>query len=125
MSQASMDPIARLGEYWLRAEIMHDFLHAMREAYDGDLGKLRTDGHWWEFEAFLSYWLSGLFVVVEGFNKLKLKDSRVQKLFKEQLGYLKQLRPCDLSLLGQQGAPAGRVIKLGRGIARGHRQTGS
>ena len=31
-------------------------------------------------------------MVVEGFNKLKLKDSRVQKLFKEQLGYLKQLR---------------------------------
>jgi hypothetical protein len=90
--QASVDPIVRLGEYWLRAEIMHDLLHAMREAYNGDLGKLYKDGHWWEFETFLSHWLSALFVVVEGFNKLKLKDSRVQKLFKEQLGYLKQLR---------------------------------
>jgi hypothetical protein len=32
-----------------------------------------------QFEMFLFYWLSALFVLVEGFKKLKLKDDRVQK----------------------------------------------
>lgn len=31
-------------------------------------------------------------MVVEGFNKLKLKDRHVQKLFEKRLSYLKQIR---------------------------------
>jgi hypothetical protein len=49
--QASADPIARLGEYRLRAEVMHDLLHEMREAYDNDLDKIFEDARL-EFEAF-------------------------------------------------------------------------
>ncbi len=84
--------VARLGEYWLRAELMHEFLHMVREEFDGDIDKIYADGHGLEWETYLSFWLSGLFVVVEGFNKSGLKDERVQKLFKGHLVELKQLR---------------------------------
>lgn len=71
---------------------MHGFLHAMRDEYKGDLKQIYEDDRWWEFETYLLYWLSALFVVVEGFNKLGLKDVRVQRLFNERLPLLKKLR---------------------------------
>jgi hypothetical protein len=37
-----------------------------------------------------------VFVVVEGFNELRLKDARVQKLFKENVRHLRAMRK-DLS----------------------------
>ncbi len=36
--------------------------------------------------------MAGLFVTVKGFNKLKLKDAEVQKLFTAHVGDLKELR---------------------------------
>jgi hypothetical protein len=69
---------------------MHDFVHAMME--DRSIESIYDEGEGWEFETFLDHWLSGLFVVVEGFNKLKLKDARVQRLFKEHVQYLKAMR---------------------------------
>jgi hypothetical protein len=90
--QAADDPVKRLAEYWFRAKLMHELLHYLCEEYDDDLDKLDADGHAWGFTTYLSFWLSGLFVVVEGFNKLKLKDLRLQKLFKENLGLLKEMR---------------------------------
>ena len=81
-----------LGEYWLRAELMHELLHTLRDMYEPKFEQLYKDGHGWEFNTYLSYWLSGLFVVVEGFNKLKLKDARVQRLFNAHLSDLKQVR---------------------------------
>ena len=68
---------------------MRDVVHWLKEEHN--LENLPKED-WWEFETFLVYWLSGLFVVVEGFNKLKLKDARVQRLFKEHLNHLKKLR---------------------------------
>jgi hypothetical protein len=35
---------------------------------------------------------AGLFVVIEGFNKLKLKDARVQRLFQSHIQHLKTSR---------------------------------
>jgi hypothetical protein len=84
--------LQRLARYWFRAKLMHDLLHTLFEEYDDDLDKLLDAGHWWEFDTYLSHWLSGLFVVVEGFNKLKLRDARVQGLFKEHMKHLKAMR---------------------------------
>ena len=79
----------QLAKYWFRAQLMRDVVHWLKEEHN--LENLPKED-WWEFETFLVYWLSGLFVVVEGFNKLKLKDARVQRLFKEHLNHLKKLR---------------------------------
>ncbi len=84
--------IARLAEYWFRANLMHSLLHGLREEYDNDLDAIYQEGAWWEFSTFLDHWLSGLFVVVEGFNKLKIRDARVQKLFNAHLRDLKSIR---------------------------------
>jgi hypothetical protein len=85
------DPVARLAEYWFRARMMHEYMHAIMKEYDRDIDVIyKKKG--WEFETYLTYWLSALFVAVEGFNKLKLKDARVQKLFKGHLRYLKAMR---------------------------------
>jgi hypothetical protein len=84
--------IARLAEYWYRANLMHELLHKMREMYQDDIEQIRKEGHDWEFLAYLCFWLSALFVVVEGFNKLKLKNARVQRLFNAHLEHLKQMR---------------------------------
>jgi hypothetical protein len=42
-------------------------------SYDQEVAAIRKDGHIWEFITYLDYWVSGLFVVVEEFNKLKIK----------------------------------------------------
>jgi hypothetical protein len=99
----------RLAEYWFRARLMHDLLHTLMEIYDGDLNALDNDGHMWEFMTYLDYWLSALFVVVEGFNKLKLKDARVQRLFNSHVSQLKQLRHQTYHFIVQRKAP--EVIK--------------
>ena len=70
---------------------VRDTVHSMVEQHEPGLKTLSKDD-WWAFEMFLSYWLSALFVLVEGFNKLKLTDTRVQKLFKEHVRHLKMVR---------------------------------
>lgn len=84
--------IARLAEYWFRAKLMHDLLHQLMNVYGGDLKAAGEAGHSWELLTYLYYWLSGLFVVVEGFNKLKLKDAHVQQLFNSHVQALRELR---------------------------------
>ena len=86
------EPVRRLAQYWFRAKLMHDYLHTMMDECEGDIQKIIDGGRGWELDTYLSYWLSGLFVVVEGFNKLKLKDKRVQKLFVAHIRYLKAMR---------------------------------
>ena len=82
----------QLAQYWFRANLMHDYLHTMREACGRNLRSLSTR-EWWKFSAYLDYWLSALFVVVvEGFNKLKIKDKNVQVLFNANIASLKQHR---------------------------------
>src|ERR1700730_907524 len=103
--------IGRLGLYYFRAELMHRLLHGLLDKHKGDVDALESTGDWWEFETYLSFWLSGLFVVVEGFNKLKLKDARVQKLFKEHLNHLKYLRHETYHFTDDRGPSGGQVIK--------------
>jgi hypothetical protein len=91
-SSTYTDPVVRLSIYWLRAKLMHDLVHTILDANDRDLGKIEKEGGDLEFMTFLYHWLSGLFVVVEGFNKLRLRDARVQALFKEHLRHLKAMR---------------------------------
>src|SRR5262245_40722448 len=82
----------RLAQYWSRAALMHDWLHELMHEHGDSVQKVIDAGHEWELETYLAYWLAGLFVVVEGFNKLKLKDRRVQRLFLAHLSDLKELR---------------------------------
>ena len=70
---------------------MRQLLHELIDQH-GNIGTVIDAGHEHELETYLVFWLSGLFVVVEGFNKLKLKDARVQKLFNEHVSELKQMR---------------------------------
>jgi hypothetical protein len=91
----------RLAKYWFRAELMRDIVHTVVEETD-DLKNLPKES-WWEFETFLFYWLSALFVLVEGFNKLKLKDARVQKLFKAHVGHLKMVRHATYHFVLEEG----------------------
>jgi hypothetical protein len=91
----------RLAKYWFRAELMRDIVHKVVGETD-DLKNLPKES-WWEFETFLFYWLSALFVLVEGFNKLKLKDARVQKLFKAHVGHLKMVRHATYHFVLEEG----------------------
>jgi hypothetical protein len=61
------------------------------EQYEPHLRGLNKD-NWWEFETYLVHWVAALFVLVEGFNKLKLRDARVQSLFNANVGHLKASR---------------------------------
>jgi hypothetical protein len=86
------EALHRLGQYWSRAQLMRDHMHHLIDAHEGEIAKVIEAGYEWQLEVYLSFWLSGLFVVVEDFNKLKLKDARVQKLFNKHVGELKELR---------------------------------
>ena len=70
---------------------MHDHLHYLKDECAPGLQGLDKD-HWWEFEAYLDHWLSALFVLVEGFNKLKIRDVEVQRLSGAHVGILKRVR---------------------------------
>jgi hypothetical protein len=83
--------------------MMRDTVHSMVEQHEPGLKTLSKDD-WWAFEMFLSYWLSALFVLVEGFNK-KLTDTRVQKLFKEHVRHLKMVRHATYHLVLEFGKP--------------------
>jgi hypothetical protein len=63
----------------------------MRHECGQNLTALNRDD-WWEFLTYLKYWLAGLFVLVEGINKLEIRDARIQKLFNAQIGLLKKMR---------------------------------
>jgi hypothetical protein len=99
----------RLARYWYRAQLMRDLVHWIVEE-SGDLKNLPKE-NWWELETFLVHWLSGLFVVVEGFNKLKLKDPHVQRLFKEHLNHLKRLRHETYHFTIERSPSGGEIIK--------------
>jgi hypothetical protein len=88
---------------------MHDHVHALREHFGPELSKLRKKD-WWEFETYLVYWLAALFVLVEGFNKLKLRDARVQALLKEPVGHLKELRHETYHFAAEQSPGGTKII---------------
>ena len=83
--------LAQLAKYCYRANLMREFVHFIAEESEPNLMNLKKDD-WWEFETYLHYWLSALFVLVEAFNKLRIKDAVVRRLFKDNVGQLKLLR---------------------------------
>jgi hypothetical protein len=91
MAEVSQEALERLAGYWGRAQIMRSHFQDFIDSYGG-IRKAVAKGNGLRLETYLSFWMAALFVAVEGFNKLKLKDARVQKLFREHLNDLKQLR---------------------------------
>ena len=96
----------RLAQSWYRAELMHEHLHTLKGAFEPNLSKIERDA-WWEFRTYLDYWLSGLFVFVEGFNKLKIEDSKVERLFNENIRTLKRIRHDADHFTVDRAAPSG------------------
>ncbi|HEX5317369.1 MAG TPA: hypothetical protein VFX22_12035 [Candidatus Kapabacteria bacterium] len=92
MAGMSKKAVERLGLYYYRADLMHAWLHALRERYNHDLEAMSESDDWYEFTTYVDFWLAALFVLVEGFNKLGLKDKNVSKLFTAQIGLLKTFR---------------------------------
>jgi hypothetical protein len=100
MRAPSDDPIVRLLAYWLRAKLMHEHLHTLIRIYSDRPGQGRLiviarifrEGRQLEFETYLSYWLSALFVIEQGLAKLQLNTGEVYALFAEHARALKKLR---------------------------------
>ena len=94
------DPVVRLLAYWLRAKLMHEHMHTLINVYRDRPGQARLvtvarifkEGRQLEFETYLSYWLSALFVVEQGLGKLLLNTDDLYNLFKEHSRSLKKLR---------------------------------
>lgn len=86
------DPMMRLVHYWMTAEVMREHFVDTMEEYEGRMEDLKQEGEDWRFNTYLGFWMAALFVVVEGFNKLKITDSRVTCLFNEHLRDLKSMR---------------------------------
>lgn len=85
------DPVLKLAEYWLSADIMHEHLHEMRDAFGGVAAIDQAD----ESGAFLTYmafWLSALYVVAEGFTTLRLTDDKLSPLVSTHIDSLRLYR---------------------------------
>ena len=81
------DPVLALAVYWLRADVMHTLVHDTEDAWLEDAAKHKT-----EFETYIAFWLSALFVVVEGFNELKLDATQVPELSDPRVDTLRLFR---------------------------------
>ena len=92
MAQVSEDAYNRLAQYWGRGQIMRGLLHSLLDEHGNDIQKIMDDGYGLRLETYMSFWMAALFTTVEGFNKLKLKDAEVQRLFTSHVGNLKELR---------------------------------
>lgn len=66
------DRVRALGVYWLRADVMHSLVLATEDAWLED-AKANKE----KFETYIAFWLSALYVVVEGFKELKLDATQV------------------------------------------------
>lgn len=119
----SDEALKRLAQYWTRAALMRDLMHGVIDKHGGIQEVIDANADW-EIEAYLAYWLVGLFVVVEGFNKLKLKDARVQKLFHAHLNDLKEFRheTYHFTLSRVKGGKAVRAVNWAEELHEATRQ---
>lgn len=85
------DPMLRLVHYYMGASIMRGHFLELWDEYEGRWEEFERENSY-HFCTYLGYWLAALFVVVEGFNKLRIKAPRVQRLFNEHLHDLKAMR---------------------------------
>lgn len=74
---------------------MHGHVHDLRNLH-GSLDKIREAGDWLEFTTYLDYWLSSLFVVVEGFEDLRLRDPVLEPMIAAHRDSLKLYRNATL-----------------------------
>jgi len=81
------DPVLALADYWLSAEYMRLQTHAVRSKW----ARARSR-YWHEFRTYHSYWLSALYVVVEGFETLGLDTTKVPEMTSKHIGRLKTFR---------------------------------
>jgi hypothetical protein len=81
------DPIKALAVYWLRADVMLTLVLASKGAWLEDAAKHKT-----EFETYIAFWLSALYVVVEGFRRLKLDATKVPGLSNPRVDTLRLIR---------------------------------
>jgi hypothetical protein len=111
MTEFSEEAYYLLAQYWGRAQIMRRHFQEYIDSYGGIPGAM-SKGNGLRLETYLSFWMAALFVTVEGFNKLKLKDDHLQKLFKEHVNDLKELRHITyhISVAREEGVKAIRAI---------------
>ena len=81
------DPVLMLAEYWLSAEYMRLLTHDLKERW-----RESPETNWPKFRTYAAYWLSGLYVVAEGFKEWKLDREQVTELTNEHLKRLKKFR---------------------------------
>ena len=79
------DLVLALCEYWLAAEFMRRQTHAIKDKW----ARARTR-HWSEFRTYHSYWLSALYIVVEGFEELGLDQKNIPEMTSEHIARLKK-----------------------------------
>jgi hypothetical protein len=108
MTAISEEAYYRLAQYWGRAQIMRGLMHNLIDEHGGDIQQVMDEGYGLRLETYMSFWMAALFVSVEGFNKLKIKDADVQKLFNAHVGELKELRHITyhFSLSNEEGRHA-------------------
>lgn len=85
------DPILRLAHYWLSAKLMHEHVHELRDHFE-TLEAIEQAGEMMDFEVYLGFWLSALYVVAEGFVDLGLKDPEVEPLISAHIDSLRLYR---------------------------------
>ena len=85
------DPVLRLALYWQAANLMRCHVDELRAPPYG-IEAVIEDGEIWRYHAYLSAWLSGLYVVAEAFSKLKLADAAVEALIAEHGKSLRRFR---------------------------------
>jgi hypothetical protein len=86
------DPVLRLAKYWLSARLMHDHAQELREFHPDGLEGLVADGLYSDFQIYLQFWLSALYVVAEGFLELGLSDPKLCRLVKRHIDALRLYR---------------------------------
>ncbi|WBO21118.1 hypothetical protein [Sphingomonas abietis] len=79
-----------LCRYFFRANVMKKHLDKMVMDHDGIDGAIAED--WDAFWAYHNFWLAGLWVACEGFDRLKLSDAEICNLAKATRSYLHPLR---------------------------------
>lgn len=78
MRSSKNDPVCKLSQYWVSAGIMRKHVIEYKERYP-DLENMNDDV-WGDFIIYTSFWLSALYVVIEGFRDLGLSDKRIDVL---------------------------------------------
>jgi hypothetical protein len=70
---------------------MHQLVHFLLDEL-GSIDAIWKQGHDLEFATYMSFWLSSLFVTVEGYNRLRLKNEKIDGILNHNVRALKSFR---------------------------------